>query len=308
MKKIRVFMVVLCVFAFVSMLFVSEIEARGRRGGGGGRARASSSRRAPSRSFSRSGVASRGSFSSSRRTYSPSRRNYSSSRSSYSPSRRNYSSSRKTYSPRTYNRTNRQAQGSNRRVTTGQYGNRTALQNRQVNKGTYKGVNRQNLRDRQTTRYQDRQARFDEARRGDRAAPGQSKRQQAQEKWKDRQEDRQEWRDKNREDWQQHIKDRQEDRQDFIEDIHDDYWDSRYGWHGYYPGGSFAAGMVVGGAVVGTAAAAASTTSYVTTLPCSARVVTVSGVHYYSCGSTWYRRSYVGSQVTYIIVEPPPGY
>ncbi len=70
-------------------------------------------------------------------------------------------------------------------------------------------------------------------RRTDRATPGESRRQQVQKELKDRQEDRQEWLDKNREDIQQAIKDRQKDRQDFIEDLHDDYWDGHWGWHGF---------------------------------------------------------------------------
>lgn len=144
-----------------------------------------------------------------------------------------------------------------------------------------------NRRNRDTTRRQDRMAKRDERRpsRKDRAAPGESKRQKAQKKLAE-----------NREDWQEFIKDRQEDRQDFIEDLHDDHWD-RYHHHHYY--GGFATGVVVG---------SAATVTYVTTLPCTAKVVDVNGVHYYSCGSTWYRRSYSGSDVTYIVVDPPPGY
>jgi len=142
-----------------------------------------------------------------------------------------------------------------------------------------------NRRNRDTTKRQDRMAKRNERRpsRTDRAAPGESKRQKAQKKLAE-----------NREDWQDFIKDRQEDRQDFIEDLHDDHWD----YHHHYYGG-FATGVVVG---------SAATVTYVSTLPCTAKVVDVDGVHYYSCGSTWYRRSYSGSEVTYIVVDPPPGY
>ena len=122
-------------------------------------------------------------------------------------------------------------------------------------------------------------------RRKDRAAEGSSRRQKAQERINDRQEKRQEF-----------IKDLQDDRQDFIEDMHDDHWDHHY--HGY--GSSFAAGVVVG--------SAATAATVVTTLPCSAKVVTVGGVTYYSCGSTWYQRSYAGSNITYVVVNPPSGY
>ena len=106
------------------------------------------------------------------------------------------------------------------------------------------------------------------------------------------QEDRQEWKDQNREDIQDERKDRQEDRQDFIEDEHDDYWDDR---------NSFYVGAAVG-------AASVRTTTYITTLPCTTTAVVVNGVSYYSCTSTWYQRSYSGSQVTYITVAAPPGY
>ena len=144
-------------------------------------------------------------------------------------------------------------------------------------------------------------------------------------------EDRQEWRDQNREDIQQEIgdrqenrqefaKDKQEDRQDFVEDVHDDHHD----WDDHWDGddGEFVAGMVVGGVMVGAAAAAAdandnydqpttvynNTTTYVTAPPCDPRETTINGVTYFICGNQWYKRSYAGSQVTFIPVNPPPGY
>jgi hypothetical protein len=33
--------------------------------------------------------------------------------------------------------------------------------------------------------------------------------------------------------------------------------------------------------------------------------MTVNGVTYYHCGSTWYQPAYQGDQVTYIVVNPP---
>ena len=33
--------------------------------------------------------------------------------------------------------------------------------------------------------------------------------------------------------------------------------------------------------------------------------VVVNGVTYYQCGSTWYQPAYQGSQVTYVVVNPP---
>ena len=38
------------------------------------------------------------------------------------------------------------------------------------------------------------------------------------------------------------------------------------------------------------------------------RVIAVSGVTYYQCGSTWYNQAYSGDSVTYVTVAPPPGY
>jgi hypothetical protein len=106
------------------------------------------------------------------------------------------------------------------------------------------------------------------------------------------QEDRQEWKDKNREDIQDSRRGLQDDRQDFIEDAHDDYWDDR---------NSFYVGAAVGASAVRTA-------TYITTLPCTTTAIVVNGVSYYSCTSTWYKRSYSGSQVTYITVAAPSGY
>ena len=56
------------------------------------------------------------------------------------------------------------------------------------------------------------------------------------------------------------------------------------------------------------AASAPVTTTYITTLPCQVNAVVVNGASYYNCSSTWYQRSYAGSQVTYITAGPPPGY
>jgi hypothetical protein len=93
-----------------------------------------------------------------------------------------------------------------------------------------------------------------------------------------------------------------EDRQDFAEDN----WDDHH--HGYYDNdGEVLAGVLIGAAVVG-AAASTTTTYYITVLPCSAPAVIVNGVSYYNCSSSWYQRGYAGSQVTYVIGGPPPGY
>lgn len=62
-------------------------------------------------------------------------------------------------------------------------------------------------------------------------------------------------------------------------------------------GGAVAAG-VVAGAVVGSAIAASA-------LPPACSAVVVNGVTYKNCGGAWYQPQYSGSQVTYIVVNPP---
>ena len=62
-------------------------------------------------------------------------------------------------------------------------------------------------------------------------------------------------------------------------------------------GGAVAAG-VVAGAVVGTAIAASA-------LPPACSAMVVNGVTYQNCGGAWYQPQYAGSQVTYIVVNPP---
>ena len=65
-------------------------------------------------------------------------------------------------------------------------------------------------------------------------------------------------------------------------------------------GGAVAAGVVVGAtaAVVGSAIAASA-------LPPSCSTVVVNGLAYQSCGGAWYQPQSSGSQVTYIVVNPP---
>jgi len=95
-----------------------------------------------------------------------------------------------------------------------------------------------------------------------------------------------------------------EDRQDFVEDNYDD-WDHHGHWDDHHDG-EVLAGVLIGAAIVG--AAASTTTTYITTLPCSVTAVIVNGVSYYNCSSTWYQRGFAGSQVTYVVGGPPPGY
>ena len=55
-------------------------------------------------------------------------------------------------------------------------------------------------------------------------------------------------------------------------------------------------------AVVGTAVVVG---SVVRSLPPSCSSVMVGNVAYQECGSTWYQPRYSGSQVTYVVVNPP---
>ena len=85
-------------------------------------------------------------------------------------------------------------------------------------------------------------------------------------------------------------------------DDHDDDWG--YAFAGAAVGAT--AGFIAGAATATPAPVVNNT--YVTVLPCSPAVVTVSGTSYYRCDSTWYNRSYVNGTVSYVTVAPPPGY
>jgi hypothetical protein len=67
----------------------------------------------------------------------------------------------------------------------------------------------------------------------------------------------------------------------------------------YHP---VARAAVVTGAAVATAAVVGSA---VRTLPPHCTPVVVGGVAYQQCGSAWYQPRYAGSQVTYVVVNPP---
>lgn len=72
---------------------------------------------------------------------------------------------------------------------------------------------------------------------------------------------------------------------------HDDDWD--------HP---VARGVAIGAAAAVTAAVIG---SIVYSLPPSCATVVVNGLAYQQCGSTWYQPQYAGSQVTYVVVNPP---
>jgi len=84
---------------------------------------------------------------------------------------------------------------------------------------------------------------------------------------------------------------------------YDEHWDN---------GGAVAAGFVAGAAVRGVAAAAAQPVvvapAPVAVLPCTPTMVSVGGVTYQQCGSTYYTQSYSGGQAVYVQTAPPPGY
>jgi UDP-3-O-[3-hydroxymyristoyl] glucosamine N-acyltransferase len=79
--------------------------------------------------------------------------------------------------------------------------------------------------------------------------------------------------------------------------------DHRYGGGGYgccyHPAATAAA---VTAAAVTTAAVVGSA---VNSLPPSCQAVSVNGFTYQQCGSTWYQPQFAGSNVTYIVVNPP---
>jgi len=76
--------------------------------------------------------------------------------------------------------------------------------------------------------------------------------------------------------------------------IDDDYHD---GW-----------AAAIAGFVVGTTLTAASFSSMQSNTACSLSEVTVNGVRYYKCGSTWYTRVMDGSNINYVVVSAPVGY
>lgn len=67
--------------------------------------------------------------------------------------------------------------------------------------------------------------------------------------------------------------------------------------HRHNVGGVIAAGVVTG-LVVGSIVAAAS-------MPPSCTTVVINGISYRQCGSSWYQPQYAGTQVNYIVVNPP---
>ena len=79
--------------------------------------------------------------------------------------------------------------------------------------------------------------------------------------------------------------------------------DHRYGGWGdgccYHPAATAAA---VTAAAVTTAAVVG---SVVRTLPPSCGAVSISGITYQRCGSTWYQPQFAGTTINYVVVNPP---
>jgi len=125
----------------------------------------------------------------------------------------------------------------------------------------------------------------------------------------ERQSERQQGQTERTEARQQGQTERTEARSYAAQNIAND-WDGHYGYD-YDDDDDW--GWALAGAAVGATAgyiagAATATPNYVTVLPCTPNVVVAGGVNYYGCGGTWYNRSYVGDNVTYVTVNAPPGY
>jgi hypothetical protein len=83
-------------------------------------------------------------------------------------------------------------------------------------------------------------------------------------------------------------------------DVNVNHYGSGYGYGCcYHPAGTAAA---VAATAVATAAIVG---SIVNTIPPSCAAVSVNGVSYQQCGSTWYRPQFAGSSVTYVVVASP---
>jgi hypothetical protein len=110
-----------------------------------------------------------------------------------------------------------------------------------------------------------------------------------QDRWDDVRDDRNDrW-----DDHQDNINDRTEFRQDayneHVEHRHysaEEFYEDRY---------RYAVGVAL-------------TTASFRALTCASRTVVIGGISYYNCGPTWYNRAYSGGNVTYVVVNAPPGY
>jgi hypothetical protein len=85
-------------------------------------------------------------------------------------------------------------------------------------------------------------------------------------------------------------------------DVHVDVDNDWHGWGGYYdrPVGAYAAGVMVGAAVT---AAAIGSRYYA--LPAGCVPYPYSGFTYYSCAGAYYKPTYQGDTVVYVVVNKP---
>jgi hypothetical protein len=126
-------------------------------------------------------------------------------------------------------------------------------------------------------------------------------------------------RDQAREDWQQNQQQRQQDRQQWADQAREDRqdaWDDAlddvdgvyyYGGYGHvYDADDYWAGVAV--IAIGTTLTFASFEAMARDTGCAMSQVSVEGVDYYRCGTTWYTRVVQGGAPAYIVVSPPPGY
>ena len=90
----------------------------------------------------------------------------------------------------------------------------------------------------------------------------------------------------------------QSSRQNYASNYDGYYRPPAYGYGG--AGGAYAAGVVTG-AVIGSTMTAAAYSAQAA----SCTTMVVNGITYSQCGSTWYQPTTQGSQVTYVVVNPP---
>lgn len=83
-------------------------------------------------------------------------------------------------------------------------------------------------------------------------------------------------------------------------DVHvdgDRGWDDHYHYHPVATAAAVTATVAVTSAVVGSIVSSPPSTGCVTTI--------ANGISYTQCGNTWYQPQYQGSQVSYVVVNPP---
>lgn len=80
------------------------------------------------------------------------------------------------------------------------------------------------------------------------------------------------------------------------------YYNNSYHGGGWYNDHPVATAAAVTATTVATAAVIG---SIVHSVPPSCSAVSVNGVTYQQCGSTWYQPQYAGTSVQYVVVNPP---